>query len=67
MHILMLLLALAAALVNVPLAARAADTIPSFDVEKNCKAEIADTGGVGETLASCINDEEQARKELAEH
>jgi len=59
-------LALAAALANAPLTARA-DVVPKFDVEKSCKAEIADTGGVGETLASCMNDEEQARKELTEH
>jgi hypothetical protein len=57
-------LALAAALANAPLTARA-DVVPRF--EKSCKAEIADTGGVGETLASCMNDEEQARKELTQH
>ena len=67
MRVSIFILALASALANAPLTARAADVVPRFDVEKNCKAEIADTGGVGETLASCMNDEQQARKELSEH
>ena len=67
MRIPIFILALAAALSGAPLTARAADTVPKFDTMKNCKAEIADAGGVGETLESCMNDEEQARKELVEH
>lgn len=56
--------ALTAAFLGVPLAAHAADTFPKFDVAKNCKAEVAENAGIGETLESCTRDEEQARQEL---
>jgi hypothetical protein len=39
--------------------------VPKFDIERNCKAELAGNSGIGETLASCKADEEQARGELA--
>jgi hypothetical protein len=61
------LLTLAVALTSAPQIARAADAVPKFDVVRNCKAEVADGAGTGETLASCTKDEEQARQELAEH
>jgi hypothetical protein len=61
------LLALATALTNAPQIAPAADAVPKFDVARNCKDEVADSAGTGETLASCTKDEEQARQELAEH
>jgi hypothetical protein len=60
------LLALAAALTSAPQTARAADAVPKFDIARNCKAEVADGAGTGETLASCTTDEEQARNQLAE-
>jgi len=60
-----ILLALAAALTNAPQIARAADAVPKFDIARNCKNEVADSAGTGETLASCTKDEEQARNELA--
>ena len=60
------LLALAAALTSAPQIARAADAVPKFDIARNCKAEVADGAGTGETLASCTKDEEQARNELAD-
>ncbi len=60
------ILALAALLTNAPLAARAADAVPKFDVVKNCKAEVAGGGGIGETVESCTSDEEQARQDLAQ-
>src|ERR1700757_4373571 len=56
--------ALAAALLNLPLAAHAADPLPKFDIDKNCKAEVAVNAGVGETLESCTHDEQQAVQEL---
>ena len=56
--------ALVAALSTIPLTARAADSVPKFDVAKNCKAEVAENSGIGETLESCTHDEEQARQEL---
>jgi hypothetical protein len=59
-----LILALAAAFSNAPPGARAADTVPKFDIVKNCKAEMAATSAVGGTQASCEKDEEQARQQL---
>jgi hypothetical protein len=43
----------------------AADAVPKFDIARICKAETADTVGIGETLASCMKAEEQARTQLA--
>ncbi|MCA1454010.1 hypothetical protein I6F35_12385 [Bradyrhizobium sp. BRP22] len=43
----------------------AADPVPKFDVARICKAETAETVGGGETLASCVKAEEQARTQLA--
>lgn len=62
----MLMLALVAALTSAPHNARAADAVPKFDIARNCKAEVAAAAGIGETLASCSKDEEQARNELTE-
>ena len=56
--------ALVAAIFAIPLSARAADSVPAFDIAKNCKAEIAGGSGIGETLESCTRDEEQARQQL---
>ena len=56
--------ALAAAISSIPLAARAADPFPKFDIAKNCKAEVAENSGIGETLESCTRDEQQAKQEL---
>ncbi|WP_051334332.1 hypothetical protein [Bradyrhizobium sp. Ai1a-2] len=43
----------------------AADAVPKFDIARICKAETAETVGIGETLASCTKAEEQARTQLA--
>jgi hypothetical protein len=59
-----LVTAVAAVLFNVPLAAQPADSFPKFDIAKNCKLEVSENSGVGETLESCTHDEEQARQEL---
>ena len=60
------LLMLAATTSSVPRIACSADTVPQFDIARNCKAETADTSGIGETLASCMKDEEDARRQLVE-
>lgn len=60
----LILLAVLGATSGAPYVARAADAVPKFDVARNCKAETADAAGVGETLASCVKDEEEARSEL---
>ncbi|MGY3615193.1 hypothetical protein [Bradyrhizobium sp. USDA 10063] len=44
---------------------RAADAVPKFDIARICKAETAETVGIGETLASCMKAEEQARTQVA--
>jgi hypothetical protein len=60
-----LVLAVAASLLSNAPAAFAADGVPKFDIAKNCKAEVAE-GGIGETLASCMTDEEDAERRLTE-
>lgn len=61
-----LVLAIAVALLSVAPDGFTADAVPKFDIAKSCKAEVADAGGVGETLASCMADEEDARGQLTE-
>src|SRR5579872_46243 len=56
--------ALNAAIFSIPFAAHAADPFPKFDIAKNCKAEVAENSGIGETLESCTRDEQQAMQEL---
>ncbi|HZR87212.1 MAG TPA: hypothetical protein VFB02_10415 [Bradyrhizobium sp.] len=56
--------ALAAAISSIASAASAADPFPKFDIAKNCKAEVAENSGIGETLESCTRDEQQAMQEL---
>jgi len=43
----------------------AADAVPKFDMARSCKAEMAGNAGIGETMESCLRDEQQARDELA--
>jgi len=43
---------------------RAADAVPKFDIAGICKAETAETVGIGETLESCMKAEEQSRMQL---
>lgn len=54
---------IAAAAVAIAAPARA-DGFPRFDIDRGCKAEVAETGGTGETMASCVGDETRARDEL---
>jgi hypothetical protein len=44
---------------------RAADAVPKFDIAGICKAETAETAGIGETLESCMKAEEQSRTQVA--
>jgi len=59
-----LMAALIAALSIIPLTARAANSVPKFDIAKNCKADLTVNTGSGETLKSCTRDEEAARDQL---
>lgn len=44
-----------------------ADGVPKFDINRNCKLDVAATTGlsVDQSTKSCINDEQQARQQLA--
>jgi hypothetical protein len=55
----------AAILITASHSVRAADAVPKFDIARLCKAETAETVGTGETLASCMKAEEQARTQVA--
>ena len=59
-----LMAALIAALSIIPLTARAANSVPKFDIAKNCKADLTVNTGSGETLESCTRDEEAARDQI---
>ena len=43
-----------------------ADRVPSFDIVRSCKLDVAATAGlsVDQSLKACINDETQARQQL---
>jgi hypothetical protein len=43
----------------------AADVVPKFDMARSCKAETAGNIGIGETMESCLRDEQQAHDDLA--
>jgi len=66
MRISVFILPLAALVVNAPIGARAADAVPAFDIAANCKAEIAVTRGLGETLDYCMRSEENSKLQLAQ-
>jgi hypothetical protein len=42
----------------------AADALPKFDIERNCRSELSGGSSTGETMASCKADEERSRDEL---
>jgi hypothetical protein len=55
----------AAAIVGVSCAidrARAADPIPTFDIVRNCNAEVA---SVGTEIANCTKDEADAKNQVS--
>ena len=43
-----------------------ADGVPKFDIARSCKLDVAATAGlsVDQSVKSCINDEQKARKQL---
>ena len=43
-----------------------ADTVPKFDIARNCKLDVAATAGlaVDQSITRCINDEQKARQQL---
>jgi hypothetical protein len=59
-------LAVAGIVSSISCAVRAADAVPNFEIVKVCKSEAEDNAGTGESLSSCINDENQAKTELTE-
>ena len=44
-----------------------ADGVPKFDISRSCKLDVAATAGltVDQSIKSCMNDEQQARQQLA--
>ena len=54
-------------IVSTQLVVAVADNVPKFDIARSCKLDVAATAGlsVEQSLKSCINDEQQARRQLA--
>jgi hypothetical protein len=65
MRLSIFILTLAAATALASSVCGAADPVPKFDIAANCKAEVAGGAEILETLESCINDERQAKDQLA--
>ena len=44
-----------------------ADGVPNFDIARSCKLDVAATAGlsVDQSLKSCVNDEQRAKRKLA--
>jgi hypothetical protein len=44
-----------------------ADRVPTFDIARSCKLDLAATAGLSEdqSLNSCVSDEKKARQQLA--
>jgi hypothetical protein len=44
-----------------------ADGMPNFDITRSCKLDVAATTGlsVDQSVKSCVNDEQQAKRQLA--
>ena len=55
----------AVAMSDVPPVSHAADVFPQFDISANCKADLQDAEGGGETLGKCADDEQRAKQQLA--
>src|ERR1700689_5306412 len=50
---------------NVPPALYGADVFPDFAISANCKTDLPDSAGTGETLGKCADDERRAKQQLA--
>jgi hypothetical protein len=48
------------------MAVAVADSVPKYDIARNCKLDLAATAGLSadQSLKSCINDEQKARQQL---
>ena len=46
-----------------------ADGMPKFDIARSCKLDVAATAGlsVDQSMKSCVNDEQKARRQLGGH
>jgi hypothetical protein len=53
-------------IVSAQLVVAVADSVPKFDIARNCKLDVAATAGlsVDQSVKSCIRDEQQARQQL---
>jgi hypothetical protein len=60
------ILAFVVALINIPITSHAADAIPDFDIFANCRIALLDSGGTGETLNTCTEDEQRAKRQLTQ-
>ena len=52
---------------NSQLIVAVADGVPKFDIARSCKLDVAATTGlsVDQSLKSCVNDEQRAKRQLA--
>src|SRR3954449_5636676 len=43
------------------------DKVPKFDISRSCKLDVAATSGlsVDQSIKSCVNDEQKAKRQLA--
>ena len=53
------------AMSDVPPVSHAADVFPEFDISANCRSDLQDSEGSGETLRKCADDERRAKRQLA--
>jgi hypothetical protein len=53
------------AISDVPSASHGEDVFPDFDISANCKTDLPDSAGTGETLSKCTSDEWRAKQQLA--
>ena len=53
-------------IVSAQLVVAVADTVPKFDIARNCKLDVAATTAlsVGQPLKNCIRDEQRAQQQL---
>ncbi|MEA2770438.1 MAG: hypothetical protein QOD93_3400, partial [Acetobacteraceae bacterium] len=44
-----------------------ADGVPKFDIARSCKLDVAATAGlaIDQSIKSCMNDEQKAKRQLA--
>jgi hypothetical protein len=60
---LMMVAALAAVSLGVPVSAAVADDVPTYDVRKSCKADVQ-SYSTAQSVAGCLTDEQNARATL---